>query len=289
MSSFAEKMKRLLGLGRLDEEFFEGLEDGLVESDVGASLSSKLVSELRAACKKKSDSSREAVVSEFKAILRARLKTAALEPDPSRLSVFLVLGVNGVGKTTTVAKMAARFAKSLPHSSIIMAACDTFRAGAVDQLIIHGERLGIRVVANRLAGDPGAVIYDAIEAAKASGARVVIADTAGRLHNKANLVKELEKIDKIARGRAGDADYRKILVLDGTTGQNGLRQAETFAEAVGIDALVLTKYDSSAKGGMALSLAQALGIGTAFVGTGEGYGDFEKFDPDAYVSGLVGD
>jgi len=216
------------------------------------------------------------------------LLDADVLPDPGRLNIYLLLGVNGVGKTTTSAKLATLFSRSIQKADIILAACDTFRAGAVDQLTIHGERIGVRVVANRNSSDPGAVVYDAIKAAKAQGARVVIADTAGRIHTKANLVKELEKIDKIARSQAEGAICRKLLVMDATTGQNGLAQAQTFAEAVGVDAVVLAKYDSSAKGGLVLSISRQLAIPTAFLGTGEGYGDMKAFSRADYVRELVG-
>ncbi len=288
MGSFAAGIKRLFGIGRIGDGFFEELEDSLIEGDVGAGLASRISSELRAAWKKDGEGGEEGVREALRGILLGKLTSADVMPTPGKLNVYLLLGVNGVGKTTSAAKLASLFSVSIPKDAIILAACDTFRAGAVDQLKIHGERLGVRVVSNAASSDPGAVVYDAVSAAKAQGAEVVIADTAGRVHTKANLVKELEKIDKIARSRAEGAEYRKLLVMDATTGQNGLSQAQVFAEAVGIDAVVLTKYDSSAKGGLALAIQHQLGIPTAFVGTGEGYGDLSAFDPVEYVRELVG-
>ena len=152
---------------------------------------------------------------------------------------------------------------------------------------MHGKRLGVRVVGQEPGADPGAVIYDAITSARAQGNGLVIVDTAGRMHNKANLVKELQKIDKVARGRIGDGIYRTVLVIDGTTGQNGLRQAEVFNEAVGVSSVILTKYDSTAKGGIALSICKTLGLPFSFIGTGEKPGDLEPFDPDKFLDSLL--
>jgi fused signal recognition particle receptor len=288
MGGIAAGLKRLLGIGRIDEAFFEGLEDSLIEGDVGASLAIEISAELRGVWKRDGSGGEEGVKAALRSIVSGMLLDANVLPDSRRLNIYLLLGVNGVGKTTTSAKLATLFSRSIPKEDIILAACDTFRAGAVDQLAIHGERIGVRVVANRNSSDPGAIVYDAIKAAKAQDARVVIADTAGRIHTKANLIKELEKIDKIAKSQAGDASFRKLLVMDATTGQNGLAQAQTFAEAVGVDAVVLAKYDSSAKGGLVLSISRQLAIPTAFLGTGEGYGDLKAFSREEYVRELVG-
>jgi fused signal recognition particle receptor len=204
------------------------------------------------------------------------------------LTVLLVLGVNGVGKTTTIAKLAAWYRRSQGIESTVLVAGDTFRAAAIDQLRLLGERLGLPVVAQEPGADPGAVIFDGISSARARGSELVIADTAGRLHNREALVKELAKIDRIVRAKApGDAS-RRLLVLDATTGQNALAQAEVFHAAVGVDAMVLAKYDSTAKGGMVVPISRALGVPFAFVGVGEKPDDLEPFDVERYLESLLG-
>jgi fused signal recognition particle receptor len=286
--SFADRIRNLFRLGAADEALFDDLADLLVEGDLGPALASAVTDELRAACRSRRLSEPAAIRLELKSILARAGKEARIEPRSGTLSVFLVLGVNGVGKTTTCAKLADYYRREGLASGVILAAGDTFRAAAIDQLKIHGERLGIRVVAQKTGSDPGAVLWDAIDAARAGGAGLVLADTAGRMHTRADLVKELGKIDKIVAARAEGADYRRLLVLDSTTGQNALRQAETFSHAVKIDALVLTKHDSSAKGGMAIRLASELGIPTAFVGTGEGYADIAPFVLDSFLDDFLG-
>jgi len=193
-----------------------------------------------------------------------------------------------VGKTTTIAKLAQWYRRSQGIESTVLVAGDTFRAAAIDQLRLLGERLGLPVVAQEPGADPGAVIFDGIASARARGAELVIADTAGRLHNREALVKELAKIDRIVRAKApGDAS-RRLLVLDATTGQNALAQAEVFHAAVGIDALVLAKYDSTAKGGMVVPISRTLGVPFAFVGVGEKPDDLEPFDVERYLESLLG-
>jgi fused signal recognition particle receptor len=285
---FGQRLKRIFGLSRWDEDFFDDLIDSLIEGDLGAKHAYQVAEELKDACKKKKLESPDSVRAELKEIIGRDAKGIDLGPAPDALSFFLVLGVNGVGKTTSIAKLGNRFAKEFGREKVILAAADTFRAAAIDQLEIHGERLGLRVVRHQSSSDPGAVIFDAIDAAKAGKARIVLADTAGRLHNKTHLVKELEKIDKIVSSKIDKSHYRKILVLDATTGQNGLRQAEVFKEAVGLDAVVITKYDSTARGGLALAIYRELGIPTAFVCEGEGYDDIRPFDPRTYVDDFIG-
>ena len=286
--SFADRLKNLIRAGSADEELFEKLADLLVEGDLGAGLAFSVADELKASCKAKRISDGEAVRLELKSILSGYGKEIRIQPEAGRLSVFLVLGVNGVGKTTTCAKLADYYRREGLAAGIILAAGDTFRAAAIDQLKIHGQRLGLRVVAQNPGSDPGAVLWDAVDAARADKADLVLADTAGRMHTRSDLVRELGKIDKIVASRAAGADYKRLLVLDSTTGQNGLRQAETFSEAVKIDAIVLTKHDSSAKGGMAIRLAKELGLPTAFVGTGEGYADLSPFVLDTFLDSFLG-
>jgi fused signal recognition particle receptor len=202
------------------------------------------------------------------------------------LLIILLLGVNGVGKTTTAAKLADQ-CRSL-HKRPILAAADTFRAAAIDQLKIHGERLGVRVIAHKHGGDPAAVVYDAVEASQAGGGDCIIADTAGRMHTKSALVEELKKIDRVVSSKASGARYIRWLVLDATTGRNALVQAETFHEAVSLDGVILTKFDSSAKGGVVFSLAEELKLPVVFICNGEKYGDIKPFDPHAYAMEFVG-
>jgi len=285
---FSDKLKALFGLGAASDELFDELADLLVEGDLGASLAYSVADELKAACRAKRVSEPAAVKAELKAILRAYGKEASISPVSGSLNVFLVLGVNGVGKTTTCAKLADYYRRSGAASGVVLAAGDTFRAAAIDQLKIHGQRLGLRVVAQGPGSDPGAVLWDAVDAAKAEGAELVIADTAGRMHTRSDLVRELGKIDKIVAARAAGAVYRRLLVIDSTTGQNGLRQAETFGSAVKIDGIVLTKHDSSAKGGMAIALAKELSLPTAFLGTGESYGDIAPFSLDSFLDTFLG-
>ena len=282
------RLLSLLGRGSDNNAFFDNLEDLLVEADFGAASSVEVVDELRKLSAGRSDEwSRETLNDALKTILLPSLKVADISPSGTSLSLYLVLGVNGVGKTTTIAKMAQRFLRD-GANGVVLAAGDTFRAAAIEQLEIHGSRVGARLVRQDHGSDPGAVVYDAIVSARSRGEKIVIADTAGRMHNRANLVKELSKIDRIARERLGDnAVYRKLLVIDATTGQNGLRQAETFHEAVGVDAVILTKYDSSAKGGLIAAIGRKLGLPFAFIGKGEGMDDLIPFDPGTYLDELL--
>jgi fused signal recognition particle receptor len=286
--SFMDRLKGLLRIGAADDSFFDDLADLLVEGDLGAELSYSVADELKRSCRDKRIAGEAGVRAELKAILRRYGKEAELRPEPGRLNIFLVLGVNGVGKTTTCAKLADYFRREGLASGIVLAAGDTFRAAAIDQLKIHGQRLGLRVVAQSPGSDPGAVLWDAVDAAKADGAGLVIADSAGRMHTRADLIRELGKMDKIVSSKAAGANYRRLLVLDSTTGQNALRQAETFSQAVSVDGVVLSKHDSSGKGGMTIRLAKELGLPTAFVGTGEGYADIAPFSLDAFLDDFLG-
>jgi fused signal recognition particle receptor len=280
---FAEQVKSFFGLKKIvSEELFEELTDLLIEGDMGPEAAYRVAEKLRAACRKEKISDAEAARRTL-----ARLLEEALPPphpfDPSgALAVVLLLGVNGVGKTTSAAKLAAR-CRSMGKRPIL-AAADTFRAAAIDQLKIHGERLGIRVVAHKHGGDPAAVVYDAVDAAQAGGGDLIIADTAGRMHTKTALIDELKKIDRIVENKAREARCVKYLVLDATTGRNAAVQAETFSGAVSLDGAILTKLDSSAKGGAVFSL----GLPVVFVCDGESYADMRDFDPRAYALEFAG-
>jgi fused signal recognition particle receptor len=283
--SIGRRIKELFSRSDGADDFYDDLEDLLVEADFGAAAAVALVDQLRTV--HKGGTGRETLVENLKDIIRPALSVADLNPSPDVLSLYLILGVNGVGKTTIIAKMAHRFIKS-GAGNVVLAAGDTFRAAAIDQLEIHGERVGARVVKQDHGSDPGAVIYDAVSSAESRGERIIIADTAGRMHNRANLIKELAKIDRIASERLGENGiYKKILVIDATTGQNGMRQAETFHEAVGVDAVVLTKYDSSAKGGLVAAIGMKMGLPFAYLGRGEGMDDLVPFDPDTYLDELL--
>ena len=269
----------------LSPEFFEELSDLLVEGDLGAKEAYSVVELLQERCKKEKVTLPDAARLKLIQLLEEVLMT----PEPltlqnDRLTVILLLGVNGVGKTTSAAKLAAVYQKT--GAKPVLAAADTFRAAAIDQLKIHGERLGLRVVAHQQGGDPAAVVYDAIEAAGAAG--LVIADTAGRMHTKSALVEELRKIDRVVESKAANARYVKYLTLDATTGRNALAQAEIFCEAVSPEAAILTKYDSTAKGGVVFSLASALRLPVAYLCTGEQYGDIQVFDPHTFAGEFAG-
>ncbi len=284
---FADRIKAIFRKKNLDDDVFEDLADLLVEGDLGAAFAFEIVDSLKSECRKNRVDSPDGARKLLKELLRPYALKAELHLDDKALNICLLLGVNGVGKTTSCAKLAV-WEQRKGVENIVLAAGDTFRAAAVEQLKIHGQRTNIRVVAQHQGADAAAVLWDAIEAAGTQGPGLVIADTAGRMHTRADLVKELEKMNKVIAQRAPGALYRKILVLDSTTGQNGMRQAETFHQAVKLDGVILSKHDSTAKGGMVLSLARQFGLATLFVGTGEGYADFASFDPDGFLDEFIG-
>ena len=293
MTTFASKLKNFFGIQQsLSEEVYEDLADLLVEGDFGATGAYKLTEKLRDICKKEKvndgEGARKVLVDQLENILlQSQPKRQGGIFSPGKLAIILILGVNGVGKTTTAAKLAELF-RTTEGRRPILAAGDTFRAAAIDQLKIHGERLGVRVVAHKQGGDPAAVIYDAIDAAKAGGGDLIIADTAGRMHTKSALVEELKKIDRVVESRAADSDYIKYLVLDATTGRNAHAQAEIFKDAVAPDGVILAKYDSSARGGIVFSLAEDLDLPVIFLCTGEKYGDISPFNARRYAEEFTG-
>lgn len=279
MFKFAQKLKSLFGFNKtLDSKFFEDLEDLLIEGDFGAKNSMLISDEVR----ERKPKTQEEFLNIVKELLQDKVSGINLVPTRGKLNAYLILGVNGVGKTTSIAKLASYYGKQ--GYRVVMAAADTFRAAAIDQLDLHAQRTGTRIVRQENGSDPGAVVYDAISSALAKGDDLILCDTAGRMHNKENLVKELQKIDKIIKNRVEPECYKKILVVDATTGQNSISQAKIFNDAVGLDALILTKYDSAAKAG---ALVQ-IGIPIAFVGTGEHYEDIHVFDKDEFLTGLAG-
>lgn len=286
-NKFVERLKTLFSSRKIDEEFFEELEDTLIEGDLGARLTDEVIETLRKEARSERATTVEDLQRIMKNLLSPYVKTADVNLVPGGLNVFLILGVNGVGKTTSIAKMASWYTRG--GNKVLLAAADTFRAAAVDQLDIHAKRLGMRIVKQSSGSDPGAVVYDALSSALAQGDDLILADTAGRMHNKENLMKELQKIDKIIANRGiAPERYRKYLVIDATTGQNGLSQAMLFNSAVKLDGVILTKYDSAAKGGALVQIGQQLGLPIVFVGTGEGYDDIHPFDKDEFLDALVG-
>lgn len=287
-TTFADKLKRLFGIHTVkDESFFDELSDVLIEGDLGAKNVFELIDTLEKKCRTTRITDEQTVLKELKTMLLEYVHPVELTPVADSVNIYMLLGVNGVGKTTTAAKLASYYQRT-GESHVILAAADTFRAAAIEQLQMHGDRLGIRVVAHQHGADPSAVVFDAAEAAASKGGGLVLADTAGRLHNKENLVRELQKIDRIAASKSSADCYKKLLVIDSTTGQNALRQAEVFHEAIGVDAVVLTKYDSTAKGGIAVAIGRELGIPTAFICFGESYTDIRPFEPEQYIDEFLG-
>jgi fused signal recognition particle receptor len=271
----------------LDDDFWDELEESLIVADVGAVTTMELLDTLR-------DSANDEGVKEpvqVRAMLRdemiRRLREASgdgvLSDDAD--TAVLVVGVNGAGKTTSIAKLA--HTSKANDQKVILAAADTFRAGAIEQIQVWGERVGVDVIAHQAGGDPGAVTFDALEAAKARQANLVIIDTAGRLHTQTNLMDELKKVRGVVARQAGDFEQRVLLVIDGTTGQNGLSQARAFTEAVECDGVILTKLDGTARGGIVLAIAGELGLPVLFIGTGETLDDLAVFDPDEFVDALL--
>ena len=280
------RLRELFARATRDEGFFEDLEDALVEGDLGGRLAARVSEELRELVASGARADRESMLGLLEGHLRTMVRVAIPEMARDSLNLILVLGVNGVGKTTTIAKLARRLGAEVEGETILGAA-DTFRAAAVEQIEIWGERLGCRVVSQEAGADPGAVVYDSITAAKSRNAGLLIIDTAGRLHNKTELVRELGKLDKIISSRCPDNGYHKLLVIDATTGQNAMRQAEVFNEAIGVDSCVLAKYDSTARGGVVVAICDQLGLPFSYLGTGEGPDDLAPFEADAFVRALV--
>ncbi|GHT56979.1 signal recognition particle-docking protein FtsY [Spirochaetia bacterium] len=287
-SNFADRLKNFFGLRKsISEELFDDLTDLLVEGDFGAAEAMKTVEKLHEIYKKERIADPAELRQKLADLLEARLAGSSNTVlSDSNLVVILLLGVNGVGKTTTAAKL-ARLYRDRDKRKPILAAADTFRAAAIDQLKIHGDRLGVRVIAHQHGGDPAAVVYDAVEAAQSGAGDLIIADTAGRMHTRSALVEELKKIDRVVETKAAGAKYIKWLVLDATTGRNALAQAETFNAAVSLDGVILTKYDSGAKGGVVYSLMGELKLPVVYLCEGEKYGDIRPFEPRAFTQGFL--
>lgn len=281
--SISKKLFYAFSAKELDDEFYESLEEALLAGDVGVTAAESVVEELKDRVFREKIKAPEDAKGVLKEILVDNIEYE-VEPYSYPL-VILLSGVNGVGKTTAIGKLAHMFREQ--GKSVVIAAADTFRAAASEQLEVWGERAGVRVIRHNEGADPAAVVFDAVSSAKAKGTDVILVDTAGRLHNKKNLMEELKKICRVVDRELPDADFRKYLVLDATTGQNGVAQAEIFSEAIDLDGIVLTKLDGTAKGGIVIAIAQALRVPVKFVGLGEGIDDLQPFDAKEYVNALI--
>ena len=270
---------------KIDENLLEELEEALILSDVGASTSAKIVAEVE----KRAKLRKTTTASELRDLLREVLTDNMLDNQPLDVSgkpaVILVIGVNGVGKTTSIGKLAARYVSE--GKKVMLSAADTFRAAAADQLEIGAKRAGADIVRHGEGADPAAVVFDSISAAKARGSDIIIVDTAGRLHNKANLMNELAKIDRVISRELPDASRETLLVLDATTGQNAVHQAEEFNKAAELTGIILTKLDGTAKGGIVIAISAGLGVPVKLVGVGEGIDDLIDFDRAAFLEAIL--
>ena len=278
------KLRVLFSKNKLGDEFYEELEEILISSDVSVATAEEVVERVKEKAIEGKLKDEAYVTDLLRGILTEILEEAEV-PDLSYPCVIMLVGVNGVGKTTTIGKLAHYFLEK--GKSVTVAAADTFRAAASEQLAVWAERAKVRIVKHEEGSDPAAVIFDAVSSAKAKGTDVVIVDTAGRLHVKDNLMKELQKMDRVVTREYPEADFLKLLVLDATTGQNGVSQARTFDEAVELDGLVLTKLDGTAKGGFVFSLAAELALPVIFAGVGEKMEDLERFDAKSFVEAIL--
>ncbi|WP_297235645.1 signal recognition particle-docking protein FtsY [uncultured Flavonifractor sp.] len=272
--------------GELNDDFYDELEETLILGDMGVDTTLKAVEELRRRVKEEKIKDMDSARACLRQVLTEMLQVG--EPElhlTTTPSVALFIGVNGVGKTTTIGKLAAKMKGE--GSKVLMAAADTFRAAAADQLEIWSQRSGVEIVRQHEGADPAAVVFDALTAAKARGTDVILIDTAGRLHNKQNLMNELNKISRVVDRELPGCDRETLLVLDATTGQNGLIQAKQFKEAAGITGIVLTKLDGSAKGGIVIAIAQELQVPVKYIGVGEGIDDLMPFEAEAFVEALI--
>lgn len=270
----------------IDDEFYDELEDSLIMADLGATVAHDAVKKLRDVVYQKSIQRGDDVKQALREILIEKLNVGDTALDLStKPSVVLVIGVNGVGKTTSIGKIAHRLKGE--GKRVLLCAADTFRAAAADQLEIWANRAECEIVRSVEGADPGAVLFDSLAAAKARGVDVVLCDTAGRLHNKVNLMNELSKLRKIIDRETPDAAKETLLVIDATTGQNGLQQAKVFRETAGLTGIILTKLDGTAKGGICVAIAQELGVPVKYVGLGEGIDDLQPFNAEEYVKALI--
>ena len=284
-----DKIKKIgifKGFSKLDDEFYDNLEESMILADMGVETTLKAVDQLRARTTAEQIKDVEGARECMKEILADMMRVG----DPAlnlsgKPAVVLFIGVNGVGKTTTIGKIGSKLKGE--GKKVLFSAADTFRAAAAEQLVIWSERAGVDIVRQKEGADPAAVVFDSLSAAKARGTDVVLVDTAGRLHNKANLMNELNKISRVIDRECPDSSRETLLVLDATTGQNGLVQAKQFRDTCGITGIVLTKLDGTAKGGIAVAIAQELQVPVKYAGVGEGVDDLKPFDPMAFAEALI--
>ncbi|BBM37552.1 signal recognition particle-docking protein FtsY [Leptotrichia hofstadii] len=286
---FFGKLKEMLLGKAIDDDLYEELEELLIQSDIGMNMTMQLVEELEKSVSRKKLKTSEQIYDELKELLKAKLiyndeSSTKLKLQDGKLNILLVVGVNGVGKTTSIGKIAKKLKDS--GKKVIIGAGDTFRAAAIEQVEEWGKRTGVEVVKQAHGSDPAAVIFDTVKTAKNRGFDVAILDTAGRLHNKRDLMKELEKINKIIREQSGETDFETLLVIDSTTGQNGLEQARIFNEIVDLTGIILTKFDGTAKGGIIFPITEELKKPIKFIGVGEGIEDLREFDTKEFVEAM---
>ena len=277
------KLRVLFAKDKLGDDFYDDLLDVLISSDISVATADEIVESVRERMMDEKVSDKAVAVEALKNAVKDCLNNAD-EFEFSVPAVFMIIGVNGVGKTTSIGKLAHKFVEE--GKSVTIAAADTFRAAASDQLEIWAKRAKVKIVKSEEGSDPSAVVYDALSSVKARGTDVLIIDTAGRLHTNSNLMEELKKMSRVVEREFPEADFRKLIALDATTGQNALSQVEVFNDAVGIDGVILTKLDGTAKGGFIVSLCNELQVPVAFVGVGEKLDDIEDFDVDSFVDGI---
>ena len=284
-NSIVDSFSSVFGASHIDDDFYEELEETFIMADMGYETTEKVIENLKERVKeariKEPAACKELIIN----IIRDQMMVDESAYDfEKKKSVILVIGVNGVGKTTTIGKLAAQYKKS--GKKVLIAAADTFRAAAIDQLKTWADRAGVEMISHNEGADPAAVVYDAVSAAKARNTDILLIDTAGRLHNKKNLMDELAKMRRIISRDYPDANVESLIVLDGTTGQNALEQARQFSNVTEIDGLVITKLDGTAKGGIAIAIQAELNVPVKFIGIGEKIDDLQRFDPSAYVEAL---
>ena len=284
-NSIVDSFSSVFGASHIDDDFYEELEETFIMADMGYETTEKVIENLKERVKeariKEPAACKELIIN----IIRDQMMVDESAYDfEKKKSVILVIGVNGVGKTTTIGKLAAQYKKS--GKKVLIAAADTFRAAAIDQLKTWADRAGIEMISHNEGADPAAVVYDAVSAAKARNTDILLIDTAGRLHNKKNLMDELAKMRRIISRDYPDANVESLIVLDGTTGQNALEQARQFSNVTEIDGIVITKLDGTAKGGIAIAIQAELNVPVKFIGIGEKIDDLQRFDPSAYVEAL---
>ena len=287
--SLLGKISDVVSRRKIDDDLLEEIEEILIEADVGVQATTRLIERIKVKAGERRLSDGQEVFSllkeEIAAILSQQAPADTAEPPARTPAVWLIVGVNGVGKTTTIGKLARYFSNE--GKKVIIAACDTFRAAAIEQITIWAERGDVDIVKSKHGSDPAAVAFDAAQAAQARGADILLVDTAGRLHTKSNLMEELKKIRRVVQKALPEAPIYSKLILDGSTGQNALSQVRVFADAVGCDGLIVTKLDGTAKGGVMLAVTEELGVPVEFIGIGEGVDDLQRFNPNEYAEALM--